>query len=62
MSRVNVDSSSGVADLWFLSYAAKNRHRMRIARHLGTVLESLREDEIHALVEYCMDSDTGSPA
>lgn len=45
-----------------VGYAAKNRHRMRIARHLGTVLESLREDEIHALVEYCMDPDTGSPA
>ena len=45
-----------------VGYAAKNRHRMRIARHLGTVLESLREDEIHALVEYCMDQDTGSPA
>ena len=46
-----------------VGYAAKNRHRMRIGRHLGTVLESLREDEIHALIEYCMDAPrTGSPA
>ena len=46
-----------------VGYAAKNRHRMRIARHLGTVLESLREDEIHALIEYCMDAPrTDSPA
>jgi acyl carrier protein len=45
-----------------VGYVAKNRHRTQVARHLGTVLETLREDEIHALLEYCIDSHTNSPA
>jgi acyl carrier protein len=45
-----------------VGYVAKNRHRTQVARHLGTVLETLREDEVQALVEYCMDSRTNSPA
>ncbi|KAI1505135.1 iterative type I polyketide synthase [Biscogniauxia marginata] len=45
-----------------VGYVAKNRHRTQVARHLGTVLETLREDEIHALMEYCMDTRAGSPA
>ncbi|KAL9122567.1 MAG: hypothetical protein Q9187_000881 [Circinaria calcarea] len=45
-----------------VGYVAKNRHRTQVARHLGTVLETLREDEIHALMEYVIDPRRGSPA
>jgi len=45
-----------------VGYVAKNRHRTQVARHLGTVLETLREDEIHALLEYCIDGRANSPA
>jgi hypothetical protein len=38
-----------------VGYVAENRERTHMAKHLGTVLEVLREDEIHALIEYLMD-------
>jgi len=38
-----------------VGYVAENRDRTMIAKQLGTVLEVLREDEIHALMEYLMD-------
>ncbi|KAH9904009.1 iterative type I polyketide synthase [Xylariomycetidae sp. FL2044] len=46
-----------------VGYIAKNRQRFRGARHMGTVLDALREDEVQAVVEYCMSSDhTHAPA
>ena len=33
-----------------------------MAKHLNTVLEVIREDEIHALLEYLMDSQHAAPA
>ncbi|KAH8815396.1 iterative type I polyketide synthase [Xylogone sp. PMI_703] len=38
-----------------VGYVAENRERTHMAKHLGTVLEVLREDEIQALIEYLMD-------
>lgn len=38
-----------------VGYVAENKERASMAKHLGTVLEVLREDEIHTLIEYLMD-------
>lgn len=38
-----------------VGYVAENKDRAMMAKHLGTVLEVLREDEIHILTEYLMD-------
>ena len=42
-----------------VGYVAENRERTHMAKHLGTVLEVLREDEIHILIEYLMDPRSG---
>jgi hypothetical protein len=56
-----VGSSIYLGTVLAVGYVAKNKYRTQVARHLSTVLETLREDEIHALLEYCIDSQTGSP-
>jgi NAD(P)-dependent dehydrogenase (short-subunit alcohol dehydrogenase family) len=38
-----------------VGYVAENREKTQVAKHLSTVLEVLREDEIHILMEYLMD-------
>ncbi|KAH6699034.1 iterative type I polyketide synthase [Leptodontidium sp. MPI-SDFR-AT-0119] len=42
-----------------VGYVAENREKTHMAKHLGTVLEVLREDEIHTLIEYLMDPRSG---
>ena len=42
-----------------VGYVAENRERTHMAKHLGTVLEVLREEEIHILIEYLMDPRSG---
>ncbi|KAL3426455.1 beta-ketoacyl synthase domain-containing protein [Phlyctema vagabunda] len=38
-----------------VGYVAENRDKTTMTKHLGTVLEVLREEEIHVLMEYIMD-------
>ena len=38
-----------------VGYVAENLDKTMITKHLGTILEVLREDEIHTLIEYLMD-------
>jgi NAD(P)-dependent dehydrogenase (short-subunit alcohol dehydrogenase family)/acyl carrier protein len=38
-----------------VGYVAENRERTQMTKHLGTVLEVLRQDEIQILIEYLMD-------
>jgi hypothetical protein len=45
-----------------VGYVAENRDRAMVAKHLATVLEVIREDEIHVLLEYLMDPRCSPPA
>ena len=45
-----------------VGYVAENLERVAMAKHLNTVLEVIREDEIHALMEYLIDSQHNAPA
>jgi acyl carrier protein len=45
-----------------VGYVAENRDKAIVAKHLGTVLEVIREDEIHILLEYLMDPRCAPPA
>jgi hypothetical protein len=45
-----------------VGYVAENRERTMVAKHLATVLEVIREDEIHALLEYLIDPRSSPPA
>ena len=45
-----------------VGYVAENRERAMVAKHLATVLEVIREDEIHVLLEYLMDGRQEPPA
>lgn len=38
-----------------VGYVAENKDKTFVAKHLGTSLEVLREDEIHCLIEHLMD-------
>lgn len=44
-----------------VGYVAENRDRAMVAKHLATVLEVIREDEIHVLLEYLMDPRCSPP-
>lgn len=44
-----------------VGYVAEHSERTTVAKHLGTILEVLREDEMHILLEYLMDSRTSGP-
>ena len=45
-----------------VGYVAENLERVAMAKHLNTVLEVIREDEIHALLEYLIDPRHDAPA
>lgn len=45
-----------------VGYVAENRDRAQVAKHLATVLEVIREDEIHVLIEYLMNPSNSPPA
>lgn len=45
-----------------VGYVAENLQRVAMAKHLNTVLEVIREDEIHALLEYLIDCRHEAPA
>ncbi|KAK5957266.1 Type I Iterative PKS [Knufia fluminis] len=45
-----------------VGYVAENKDRAIVAKHLATVLEVIREDEIHALLEYAMNPANSAPA
>lgn len=45
-----------------VGYVHENRERAAVAKHLATVLEVIREDEIHTLLEYLMNPACSAPA
>ncbi|KXL46852.1 MAG: hypothetical protein FE78DRAFT_30538 [Acidomyces sp. 'richmondensis'] len=45
-----------------VGYVAENRERVAMAKHLGVILEVIREEELHNLIEYALDPRCESPA
>ncbi|WPH00651.1 iterative type I polyketide synthase [Acrodontium crateriforme] len=45
-----------------VGYVAENLDRVKMARHLNTVLETIREEEVHVLMEYLLDPRANAPA
>ena len=54
-------SSIDLGQVLSIGYVAENRDRTMVAKHLATVLEVIREDEIHVLLEYMMDQRCSPP-
>jgi len=45
-----------------VGYVAENRERVAMAKHLGVILEVIREEELHTLIEYALDPRCDAPA
>lgn len=57
-----VASTLDLGTVLSVGYVAENLERVAMAKHLNTVLEVIREDEIHALMEYLIDTQHDAPA
>lgn len=54
-------SSIDLVQVLSVGYVAEHSERTKVAKHLGTILEVLREDEMHILLEYLMDPRMSGP-
>ena len=54
-------SSIDLVQVLSVGYVAEHQERTTVAKHLGTILEVLREDEMHVLLEYLMDPRMSGP-